>query len=113
MNKQLAAPHIDFADSEYVAFQMTEHQNLTIFMKNWQEESLRIVFKHVIEFIYKLGDVPKDLYELDNSSFLTEALQLKYTSTPPNHPYKHFQLEDIDDFPFIQVIAESVTVIKE
>ena len=113
MNKRLAAEYIDFADSEYIAFQMSDHYNLTILMKNWKEELLRIIFKHAIQFTYKLGDVPKDWYELENTPFLNEALQLKYIQVPANHPYKHFQLEDINDFPFIQVVAESLTVVKE
>jgi hypothetical protein len=112
MNKKRVTSPVSFADSGYKSFYMTEDATLTICMKSWQEEPFKIVFKHAIQFMYKLGDVPNGLYELDHTLFLNEALQLEYIKVPSNHPYKHFQLEDISDFPFIQVIADSVTVLK-
>ena len=50
---------------------------------------------------------------LSDSPFLDEALSREYIEIPIDHPFKLFQIEDIYDFPFIQVVAESVTVIKE
>jgi hypothetical protein len=114
MNKKLAAPTIDFADSDYKSFQMLEDDKLIISMNSWQEKPLKIIFKDVIQFCYRLGFVPKDLYEiLESTSFLREPLERRYKEIPINHPYKLFQLEDINDFPFIQVVAESVQVLKE
>ena len=113
MNKKLAIESVDFADSEYIGFQMSDDSNLTIFMKNWKEEPIKIIFNNTIQFSYNLGDTPKDLYVLDKTCFLEKALNTKYNAVPSNHPYKHFQIEDIDDFPFIQVIAESVTIVKK
>lgn len=113
MNKKTALEFIDFADSEYRSFSMSEDSNLTIYMKNWKEEPLRLFFKHTIQFAYHLGDVPKDLYEILDSSFLNSALQKQYMKVPLVHPYKHYQIEDIDDFPFIQVVAESVEIFKD
>lgn len=113
MNKKLALELIDFADSEFRSFSMSEEDNLTIYMKNWKEEPFRLFFKHAIQFTYVIGDVPKDLYELSDSSFLKEAIQKRYIKMPLVHPFKHYQMEDIDDFPFIQVIAENVEVFKD
>jgi hypothetical protein len=114
MNKKRVISGVSFADSEYMSFHMSEDATLNIYMKSWQEEPFRIEFKHSIQFLYRLGDVPKDLYELAGGSFfLDEALSQEYIKVPLDYPYKLFQLEDIDDFPFIQVVAESVIVIKE
>lgn len=113
MDKKRAAKYIDFADSEYVSFEMSKSEELIIFMKNWQGIPLKLTFKNVIQFFYQLGDFPKDLYELNDSAFLKEALECKYEIIPFPQPFKHYQLEDIDDYPFIQVVAESVLVTKE
>lgn len=115
MNKKKIDSEIDFADSEYKSFNMSENYILTINMNNWQEKSFKIIFVNTIQFVYKLGDIPKGVFELsnDDSSFFNEALLLEYGYMPSQHPFKLFQLEDIDDFPFIQVVAESVTVVKD
>ncbi len=114
MNKQLAAKHIDFADSEYKSFHISEDDTLTIRMNSWQEKPLYLIFSSAIQFFYQLADVPKDLYEIsDDSAVLQEALLKKYGGCIPiNHSFKLFQIEDIYDFPFIQVVAKSVNVVK-
>jgi hypothetical protein len=116
MNKKRAAPTIDFADSRYKLLHLLEDETLIIYLDSWQESPLKIIFKNTIQFCYKVGDVSKNLYEiLDPSPFLAEALSHEYkdVSIPTNHPYKLFQLEDIGNFPFIQVVAESVEVLEE
>jgi hypothetical protein len=113
MNKKFAAEHIDFADSEYKFFHMSEDAILTIYMNSWQEIPLKLIFSHTVQFLYTLGDVPKDLYEISNNSSLDEMLLKMYGYKPKDHPFKLFHLEDIYDFPFIQVVAESVVVVKE
>ncbi|WP_068471244.1 hypothetical protein [Candidatus Protochlamydia phocaeensis] len=74
MNKKRIPPPISFADSEYQSFHMERDATLTIYMKSWQEEPFKVIFKHAIQFLYRLGDVPKGLYELNSSLFLEEAL---------------------------------------
>ena len=113
MKKKLVIPDFDFADSKYKSFSISEEGTLTINMQSWQEDPFKIVFLNVIQFTYKIGSVPKDLFEsLESSLFLNEALSLEYENIPSNHPFKHFQLEDIYDFAFIEVVAESVRLIK-
>ena len=114
MNKILAAKGIDFADSEYKSFQMSEDYNLTIYLESWDAKKLRLVFTHAIRFSYKLGDGVVNLYEVENNtSFLNEALLQMYIDIPANHSYKLFQLEDLHHFPFIEIVAEKVEVFKE
>ncbi len=114
MNKRKLSLGISFADSEYKSFQMSENSVLTIRMLSWQAQPFQVVFSHAIQFLYRLGDVPKDLYELSNySPFLEDSLLQEYGYIPPSHPFKLFQIEDIDDFPFIQVVAESASIVKD
>lgn len=113
MNNKVVAENIDFADSEYKSFAMAEDATLTICLKSWDAKTLKIIFFKTIQFSYRLESTTKQLYEMTEGSFLNEALMQEYDYIPTMYPYKLFQLEDIDDFPFIQVVAESVTVIKE
>ncbi len=46
------------------------------------------------------------------SEFLDDALSQKYEVIPKQQSYKVFQVEDIDDYPFIQIVAESVNIEK-
>jgi hypothetical protein len=113
MNKKLAAKHIGFADSEYKSFHMSEDATLTIYLKSWDAKTLRIVFTHAIQFFYTLGNEPSDLFEIENSPEVDKMLIERYGRIPPDNSLKLFVLEDIDDFAFIQVVAESVDVFKE
>jgi hypothetical protein len=114
MDKKEVSGKFSFADSEYISFQMAQGLTLTVYMKDWREEPFKIIFKNSIQFEYKLGDVPKNLFVLQGTSnFLNEALQLRFIDIPKIHNYNHYQLEDIDDFPFIHVIAESVEITND
>jgi hypothetical protein len=115
MNKTKVAQNIDFADSEYKSFHMSEDATLTIHMNNWQEIPIKLIFSHTVKFLYSLGDVPKGLFEIqENSTILNEVILKKYGDLSRENlcKYKLYQLEDIDDFPFIQIIAKSAIVIK-
>jgi hypothetical protein len=113
MIKENVISNISFDDSEYKSFCMSENDTLTVYMNSWQEIPFKIVFKHTIQFLYRLGDVPSKLFVITNESpFLKEALMNNYVEIPADHPYKLYQLEDLDDFPFIQVVAEAVEIIR-
>jgi hypothetical protein len=113
MNKTLVAPRIDFADSEYRSFHMSDDGTLTIHMKNWQEIPMQLIFFHPVKFLYSTGDVPKGLFEIkDNSTLLNEVIVKMYGHPYKDHKYKLYQLEDIYDFPYIQVVAQSAEVVR-
>lgn len=112
MDKKLALPDIDFADSRYKSLQILEDDTLIIYLNSWKEQPLKIIFKDIIYFSYKVGDLPRDLYEItDSTPLLEETILSLYKKIPETHFYKLFQFEDIYNFPFIQVIAESVQVL--
>ena len=112
MKKIRAAPKIDFADSRFKSYEMFEN-TLILNLISWDEKTLKVIFSNCIQFSYKLGDFIENLYEImEESDFLREALSHKYVKTPSIHPFRLFQLQDISDFPFIEVVAESVSVEK-
>jgi len=114
METKVKVAKVSFADARFKSFDMNENYDLTIFLNSWDEKMLRVVFYHTIQFSFKLGDVTQQLYQiLGNNSFFEEALNREYVKAPEDHPFKMFQIHDIDDFPYIEVVAERVEVIKE
>lgn len=114
MNKKLVAKHIDFADSEFDTFELTKDNKLIVYFISWDEKILKVYFFNPIQFSYKLGYHISNIYEvIVKNPFLDEALSRQYVNMPNEHPFKLYQIEDLNDFPFIQVIAEDVKVIKE
>jgi hypothetical protein len=112
--KKLIAQEIDFTIAQVESFCMSENSILTINFNLQRGKLLKIIFSHAIQFSYKLGNIIKNIYEIPNhSSFLEEALSEYYVSIPTNHPFKLFHIEDMDDLPLIEVVAESVYVMKE
>lgn len=87
--------------------------NLVVYLKSWDEKSIKIAFSGVIQFCYKLGYIPEGIYEKDEGGeFLKEALSLCYEKVPENHSYKLYEIRDQDDFPFFQIVGEKVSVQK-
>lgn len=113
MEQPLNITDTSFPDSRFKSFTMLDNGDLIVYLISWQEKEIKITFLHVIQFSYKLGDVTQGLYEMTtHSSFLEEALRLQYIKVPDDHPYRYFQIQDIDDFPYIEVVAEGVDVIS-
>jgi hypothetical protein len=113
MNKKPLKCEIGFADSEYRYFQIIEGSNdLIIFLTSWDEREIKLEFFDVVRFAYVTGEMISEIYEITESSFLDESLDRCYVEKPLNIPYKHYQIEDLDDFPFIEVVAEGVKVVK-
>jgi hypothetical protein len=54
------------------------------------------------------------IYEiLESRKFLDDAIQKIYVKVPKDHPYKLYYVEDMDENPFLKVVAQSVKVEKE
>ncbi len=113
MQKKSIQQNIDFADSSFEYFKMDCNHDLVVYLNSWDAKLIRLTFKNPIQFCYAPGDFPANIYEIDESNLLEKALSDYYEKIPENTPFKLFQIEDIDDFPFIQVVAESVSIVKE
>ena len=113
MDKIEAAPLIDFSDSEFKTFELTDEDVLIIYLESWEERRLKIMFIDVVGFIYQTGNLVSNLYVTrEENLFFEESLSRAYTKKPESHPYKLFYLENISNYPFIQVVAKHVEVIK-
>ena len=112
MNNQLHFPGIDFADSRYQSLKYSEN-TLTVFLEGWDESIIQLRFVNPIEISYKIGDLGATIYETHEGQILKHALSQYYENIPQNCPFKLFQIMDIQDFPFIEIVAESVTATKE
>ena len=114
MNKQLAYPNIGFEDSEFESFQMNDRQNiLKIFLTSWDERELCLTFSNPIHFSYTLEDGISNFYVIeDDYELLDHSLSHYYEKIDKNHSFKLFQIWDKNDFPFINVVAESVNATK-
>ena len=113
MKKQLGFPGIGFADSEFESFQMNDRDNtLAIYLTSWDEKELCLLFSNPIQSSYMLGDAISDFYEISDSQMLAEALSQKYIKIEKHQEFKLFQIWDINDFPFISIVAQSVNVTK-
>ena len=56
---------------------------------------------------------PKDIFEENESSLLKEAVSNHFMDVPTEHEFKLYQIEDIYDLPFINVVAKEVSIIKQ
>lgn len=92
---------------------MPEENTLIIYLTSWNEKELRIIFLELLQFCYKQGSIISNFYEIkENTPFFKEALSHQYVKLSPDQPYKLFQIWDIDDFPFIEVVARVASITK-
>lgn len=103
---------INFADSEYHSLEF-EGNNLRLTLIAWDEQKINLIFSDTIQFVYKLGDITQGIVEIfDNKDFLEEGLIRNYEKIPLDHPYHLFQILDIYDYPYIEIVAANVNATK-
>lgn len=114
MIKNIVFENIGFADSEFSSVTLSERTgDLRIALISWDEKEIIITLENPIQLTYKLGSVVSNFFQIqDETPFLIEALSREYEKIPSSHPFKLYQLLDINDFPLIEVVAESVKVEK-
>ncbi len=111
--KNLCPKQIDFADSEFISFEFSSDQSLILYIKSCREHVLKIKFTNVIQFSYKLGFQISNLFEInEHTSFLEEALSREFKYPYPENQFREYHVEDIYDFPFIQLVADSVSLVE-
>lgn len=113
MDIKEVATYFSFADAEFKSLE-EEDKRLTVYLLSWEEKILKVIFINILQFRLKSNDVIQDLCEIiGDTPFLREALSRHYVSIPEKHPFKFYQIRDIDDFPFLEVVAESIQVFEE
>jgi hypothetical protein len=105
--------YIDFADADYISCEW-KNGDLTVCIEAWDEKQIKIIFQDAIQFSYKLGDVISGVFQVsEKSDLLEEATNRCFVNVPEKNTFKHFIIRDIYDFPFFEIIANSVTANKE
>ncbi len=100
---------IGFADSEIISFQSNDNI-FFIFLKAWNEVTLRFDFKESIFFVtYTNWDI-SDVCESKESEHLDKALKLVYRDPPTDHPYKIFQFLDLYENIAAEVICKELVI---
>jgi hypothetical protein len=113
MYRNLAVPNIDFSDAEFRSFNLSEDNVLYIYLTSWDEKLLTITFFRPIYFLYQLGHGISNIYSInENSKLIQDAMNKYYVKTPQKYLFKLYEIIDLDDFPFIQIVAESIEVNK-
>ncbi len=105
--------HIDFADSAYHSIK-TDGSKVIVLLTSWDGRMIKLTFSDVIQFVYKLCDGTQEIVESnDQTVFFQEALKKRYGTIPSHHPYLLYQILDLDDYPYIEIVAKRVDAIKE
>jgi len=111
MDKLLCFPDVSFADSQYKGFRLTLNNELSIFLTSWECKKIQIKFFDVLEFRYELESIPKELYEFSKGSkSILKAKENNFQNYSATLELKFYQFEDIESFPFFQVIASSSAI---
>lgn len=109
IEKKLAAPKIDFADSELRSFSMDQNNPLIILLNSWDDRTITMEFSNVIYCSYKGGFQLEDFYEVIGSALFDEVIS-KHQGNGDS--FKFFLIESIYDTPIMEIIAQDVKVIK-
>ncbi len=102
---------VGLAESELVSYRR-DSDELTVELLTWNGTRLQLVFGDVILFLDRdCGDTTA-LRELEgHSELLAQALKSAYERpAPSDHPYKHYQLLNLDDTPVLEVISGALRI---
>lgn len=113
MNTKEVKTNFSFEAAKYKSLK-EEDRVLIVHLISWEKKNLKVIFNTALQYSLKSRSLVQNLYEVvGDSFFLKEALSRHYVNIPDKHPFKFYQIRDIDDFPFLEVVAESVQVFEE
>jgi hypothetical protein len=101
---------IGFADAEVIGYENTG-TDLNLFVRAWNARILVLSFVGVMGVCDRLvHDVTNVIEETEMSQFAVSVLERAYETVPLGHPYRLFQVLDLDDQPAMEVVAENVSL---
>lgn len=113
MSKEIIKTGIDFNNSTFKSFEKINGCTLAIVITSFDKKRVKIIFHNFIQFFYRRGNHLLNMYQIfEESDFLNEALLLDYQKIPKDHPFKLFQVEDLDHVPLVKVVAKSIEILK-
>lgn len=97
-----------FFDSEYLSQQHSwQEETLTINLELWNSKPAKIVFVDIIGFqVFSICDPIGLKCEMSPSQFFRDALAAEYEKAPEQHDYKCYEIINVDEIPFIKVVAK-------
>ena len=97
-----------FFDSEYVSQTYSfEDETYTVNITLWNNKPAKIVFGGVIGFqVFSICDPIGLKCEMPPSQFFHDALAAEYVKVPEQHDYKCYEIINVDEMPFIKVVAQ-------
>src|SRR5690349_11652557 len=110
MNKKIIADHIDFNDSEFRSIEVKD-ELITLYITSWDDRTIKAEFINPIYVTYTFGDTGAFILEVDDKNEVQEKL-LCASNEKLNPKYKLYYIEDIYDFTYMKIVAESVNVVK-
>lgn len=107
MNKEIKFG-TGFADAEILEYHRNR-DDCNVVVKTWNDRFVKIRFLDVVGVNdIGIGDI-RGIFEVDGSTtFLENVLAQVYTSIPATHPYRQFQFVNLDDEPYLQVVAAGI-----
>ena len=104
-----------FFDSEYLSQDYSwQDETYTVHLQLWNAKPAKIIFKGVIGFcVFSIMAFPMGFrYEASQSKLLHDALSTLYKTIPENHEYKCYEIIDVDEVPFIKVVAKGYEFVE-
>lgn len=98
-------------DSELTSYKR-EGDRLTVELLAWNGVCLLFVFSDTILLLDRnCGDTAVCCVLQDESELLAQAISDVYESkVPDDHPYRHYQLLNMDDVPVLEVVSGGLEV---
>lgn len=110
--RKMINTNVSFADATLSSFYFEDQCNLlNVFIKSWNEKTVKLNFENVLYFSYKPGDFIFEIYEvLNNPQIVIESLIREYSKIPDDHSYKLIRIDDIDDISIIEVVCNNLSI---
>jgi hypothetical protein len=99
---------VEFFDSEFLSQEfLCQDETFVVHFLLWNNKPAKIVFDGVVGFCVFSNNALAGLrYEVSPSEFFHNALSSLYETIPEQHAYKCYDIIDVDDMPFIKVVAK-------
>jgi len=97
-------------DAELISYQYEQSKNIgTVKIRTWNAKCIVIHFIGPILLIDRGCQAITAFGERSEQTvFFEEVLKKVYDSIPKNHPYKLYQLLDMDNTPSLEVVSEEI-----
>lgn len=97
-----------FFDSQYQSqYHSFQDETFTINFDLWNGKPAKIIFEDVIGFcVLSIHDPIGLRYEASPSDFFQNALSCCFENIPEHHDYKSYEIVDVNETPFIKIIAK-------